>query len=629
LNVCECDLNDNAGVVAESAAPQAAARGALKMLRQSPRVFQSLIFLGMATLLVISVGCDPKIQQKSRTRSNDAVSKKASLKHLNSAIDFAHRMDEFEEEQANVQVAYHLNRWVDDLKLQDDWSPDPLCQTLPRTMKDSVVAELGRPQFYLDDIKSLMQSIWCSNIAKWVSREPIAGPLGHRSGALADTLEGFEVDQLTVAERLFDWTMRNIQLETTIPYPFDPVELTTGGAGRKARLLPPPQRGIPGPGYQSYPWQTLLYGRGDSLARARVFILLARQQGIDVVMLAFPGMTTPPRPRPWLPAVMIRDQLYLFDAELGLAIPGPNDQGIATLQQVQEDPTLLDRLDVGADLKYRVVPKDLETVLPLVDASAQDLSRRMELVQRNLTGDNRLVLTVDGTALTERLEKCAGVEDATVWPISYETTWYQTAISAPKFVEALQARVRDDEKARQDYVDKYFLFAARNGLVRARHLHFRGEFDNDGDEQGAKMLYLNSRVPNAKLDQLGSSNQVQQQLGLTRQEDEREAYFQGRVAITKMMVSNTKRHASYWLGLAQYDDGRPEAAVEWFLRRTLEAYPDGPWTGGARYNLGRTYEALGEVEKAREQYFLDESPQKLGNRLRARYLAGLEATPTP
>lgn len=581
-----------------------------------------LIATGLCCLSLIGLaGCPPNTRSQPRNQTNAVVNEQTSLKHLNAAIDFANRMDEFEEEQANVQVAYNLNRWVDELKLADDWSPDPISQTLPREIREELATELGRPQFYLDDIKSLMQSVWCANIAKWVSREPIAGPLGHRSSALAADLEDFEIDQLTVAERLFDWTIRNVQLETTIPYPFDPVELTTGAAADKKRLLPPPQRGIPGPGYQLQPWQVLLYGRGDSLARARVFIQLARQQGIDVVMLAFPGLTTPPRARPWVPAVLVRDQLYLFDAELGLAIPGPRGQGIATLQQVCADPSLLDELDVGTDYDYRVAAGDLKTVFALIDASAQDLSRRMQLVQHNLTGDNRLVLTVDGTALSERLKKCPGVDDVSVWPISYETTWYQKAIEQPAYLQELQARVRSDPETQRHYVDKYFIFAVRNGLVRARHLHFRKVFNDVGDEKGAKILYLESRVPNAQLDQLETSQKVQKQLGLARQDGERDVYFQSRLAMTKLMVTNSKLHASYWLGLAQYDDGRPEAAVEWFLRRTLEAFPDGPWTGGARYNLGRTYEALGEIEKAREQYYLDESPQKHGNRLRARYLS--------
>ena len=603
------------------AVPLQARKADSKRVR-SPRVTLRLIATGLSCLgLMTLAGCPSNTQQHSKKQTGFAATEQSSSKHLNAAIDFANRMDEFEEEQANVQVAYHLNRWVDEMKLTDDWSPDPLSQSLPREMRKRVVAELGRPQFYLNDIKSLMQSVWCANIAKWVARAPVLGPLGHRSQAHAETLEDFEVDQLIVAERLFDWTIRNIQLETTIPYPFDPIELTTGAAANQKRLLPPPMRGIAGPGYQTHPWQTLLYGRGDSLARARVFMQLARQQEIDVVMLAFPGLTTPPRARPWLPAVLIRDQLYLFDTEIGLALPGPNDEGIATLQQVQADTSLLGKLNIGADFRYRVVEEDLMEVLALVDASEQDLSRRMQLVHQNLTGDGRLVLTVDGTELSDRLKKCPGVGDVQIWPISYETTWYQTATATPAYLEKLQAEVREDPDSQRDYLDKYVVFAARNGLVRARHLHFRNKFGNVGDEKGAKMLYLESRIPNAQLDQIETSDRVQEQLGLTRQDDERQVYFQGRMAMAKMVVTNTKHHASYWLGLAQYDDGRPEAAVEWFARRTLEAFPDGPWTGGARYNLGRTYEALGDIEKAREQYFQDESPQKYGNLLRARYLA--------
>jgi hypothetical protein len=587
----------------------------------SPRTAVRLITTGLCCLLlVILAGCPDNRQQKSRRRLGSMSSNKASLKHLNSAIDYANRMDEFEEELANVQVAYHLNRWVDDMELTDDWSPIPLSESLPRSMREGVIADLGRPQFYLNDVKSLMQSVWSANIAEWVSRAPVLGPLGHRSQAHAEELEDFEVDQLTVAERLFDWTIRNIQLETTIPYPFDPVELTTGAATIRPRLLPPPMRAIPGPGYQTHPWQTLLYGRGDALARARVFIQLARQQGVDVVMLAFPGLTTPPRPRPWVPAVLIRDQLYLFDTEMGLALPGPNDQGIATLEQVKADPKLLSKLSVGTEHKYRVVEKDLKEVLVLVDASAQDLSRRMQLVQQNLSTDNRLVLTVP-TDLSERLGKCVGVEDIMIWPISYETTWYQKAIEMPDYLEKMQLRARDDPKVQHAYLDKYVVLGTRNQLVQARHLHFRSNFDIDGDEKGAKTLYLDARIPNAQLDNILTSKKVQRQLGLMPQKDEREIFHQARLRMAQMVGARTKHHASYWLGLAQYDDGRPVAAVEWFARRTLEAFPDGPWTGGARYNLGRTYEALGKIEEAREQYFQDESPQKHGNLLRSRYLA--------
>ena len=59
------------------------------------------------------------------------------------------------------------------------------------------------------------------------------------------------------------------------------------------------------------------------LQRARIFILLARQLHIDAVMLGIE--TRSGRPRAWLPAVLLGDQLYLFDTQLGLPIPGPED----------------------------------------------------------------------------------------------------------------------------------------------------------------------------------------------------------------------------------------------------------------------------------------------------------------
>ena len=49
--------------------------------------------------------------------------------------------------------------------------------------------------------------------------------------------------------------------------------------------------------------------------------------------------------------------------------------------------------------------------------------------------------------------------------------------------------------------------------------------------------------------------------------------------------------------------------------------PGGPWTFGARYNLARTYETLGDITRARELLNEDDdSPQKHGNWLRAKLL---------
>ena len=47
---------------------------------------------------------------------------------------------------------------------------------------------------------------------------------------------------------------------------------------------------------------------------------------------------------------------------------------------------------------------------------------------------------------------------------------------------------------------------------------------------------------------------------------------------------------------------------------------DGFWANGVRYNLGRTQEALGNNAEAIKLYEADTSPQRDGNRLRARQL---------
>jgi tetratricopeptide (TPR) repeat protein len=81
-----------------------------------------------------------------------------------------------------------------------------------------------------------------------------------------------------------------------------------------------------------------------------------------------------------------------------------------------------------------------------------------------------------------------------------------------------------------------------------------------------------------------------------------------------------KEDASYWLGLIAYERGSHAAAVDFFLKRTLEAFPDGRWTDGARYNLARTYEAMNRFDEAITLYESDASLQRHGNLLRARRL---------
>ena len=69
------------------------------------------------------------------------------------------------------------------------------------------------------------------------------------------------------AAALFDWTIRNIQLESD-------------------------EDGIP-----HRPWHTLLYGNGTAEQRAWVFAGLCRQQGLNVVMVGIPLSETSTDPK--------------------------------------------------------------------------------------------------------------------------------------------------------------------------------------------------------------------------------------------------------------------------------------------------------------------------------------------
>ncbi len=88
----------------------------------------------------------------------------------------------------------------------------------------------------------------------------------------------------------------------------------------------------------------------------------------------------------------------------------------------------------------------------------------------------------------------------------------------------------------------------------------------------------------------------------------------------QQILLKAKQDASYWLGLIAFEKKDYPVAIDYFARRTLELSPDGPWTDGARYNLARSYEALAQFSPAIELYQADSSPQKHGNRLRARRL---------
>jgi tetratricopeptide (TPR) repeat protein len=563
----------------------------------------------VASLAVLVGGCE----EPQRVRPRSTNTRASADSDLDIGLDFLKRLDEFEKQQAGRQATGHLNRWIGEQAVPEGWQPDDLVRTLPRVVREGpAIGKLSNQQSELSKVDDLIEVVWMNSIARWVSGQPAVSPLADIVARQAKKLETTASEQLILSDRLFDWTIRNVQLDVLLDYPADQVAVNQAGENAPNRHLgPPAARLLPGPGYQLQPWQVLLYGHGDSLARARVFILLARQHNIPVVMLAFPGLTTPPRPRPWVAAALIDQQLYLFDTQLGLPIPGPGENAVATLEDVLDDPKLLSSLGVGEEFSYRIPSRDLKSIQALIDASASSLSLRFKLIEDQLTGDNRMRLTVAPTQIAEQLKKCRGIEEVALWSLPYEADWYREAM--------LRAIDNEPRVAAQHYV-KYGVFETRTALVKGRYAHFRGQFDNVGDLNGAKVHYRDSRIPDSRIDMIATSPEVQRSFGVDRLPNENELAFQNRLSNISVMVMQTKAYASYWLGLAHYDTGNPQAATEWFKGRILDANQESPWAASARYNLGRAYEALGKIEEARNIYLADRSNQQHGNVVRARLL---------
>ncbi len=58
--------------------------------------------------------------------------------------------------------------------------------------------------------------------------------------------------------------------------------------------------------------------------------------------------------------------------------------------------------------------------------------------------------------------------------------------------------------------------------------------------------------------------------------------------------------AAYWLGIVAFEEGDLTTAAQFFGPMTLDAYPDGPWTNGAQYNLGPLLRSARQIDRSHQ-----------------------------
>jgi hypothetical protein len=543
---------------------------------------------------------------------------------------------------------YHLNQWLArETRQASDWKATPLLQFVPKALAAiQPLQEIERTRLTIDDLHFLHGRIWQRDIASRVIGQPLLAPWQEWLDENRDELSSEQLKQLSAALLLFDWTIRNVQLD-----PFPSVEEaavgTSSGSAKESAALPP-QRGVPGPGYQRYPYETLLYGHGDAFERARVFIELCRQQEIDAVLLAVPSTSGPARP--WAVAALVGEHLYMFDAELGLPVAGPRARGVATLAALASQPELLEQMNVSKRREYWVQHADLKNLQPLLSASPEELSKRMWLLDRNTTGSKHLALFVDVDEVAARLQHSPQLKGAKVslWRVPFEASLYVSL--------GLGLRLSRDQAFATEHGNRVFF--AFTPIRQPRQLQFRGTFDTSDEVQsrrlqrereikesltpqelqefkkrrkppqldgGAVELYLAMRPDGRALDDLAGSEYWQSFFNAPLPQDEKQR--RQMLEAWGPRIDRFRDDISYWLGLIQYEKGEYANAMTWLRQSLDEDSTESPWTPAARYNLARCYEALGQTDEAVKLYLSDDSPQKYGNQLRAKWLGRVPEEP--
>lgn len=460
-----------------------------------------------------------------------------------------------------TQIVAWLNQWLRQSRPKTDWKVDALRDSLaPGLLGDALLAPhisndaLSAEAFQPHEGQLLQEAVWHRDISRWA--------------------RGDSFDNVQRAAALFDWTIRNVQLD----------------ADEAAR----PYR----------PWHVLSYGHGTAEQRAWVFALLCRQLGLDAVVLALPSAdkagsgesTVPGAATFWLTALVESGQLYLFDTRLGLPIRGPGGDGVATLQQVQQDDSLLRQLDLS-DTAYPVTAEAAQRVVAYVVADPFELSRRAQQVESKLTGDDRLALAVDPAALAAQLTGLKQAGDVKLWEFPIRTLRAQLTLGGVP--------------ARNVDVLAFEPFAVRPVLWKARTRHFQGRRQViAADSTPADEEVLDDHAEAARL---YSSPEVRPPERTIQQETSPEK---------RRVDTAAKLNAAYWLGLLSFDLGRLEVAAQWFGRPELQE-ASSPWSTGVRYNLARTLEAQGRLVEAADLLEQGTSPQHHGNQLRARKLRAM------
>ena len=595
----------------------------------------SLLSIVAICSLVQFAGCerpeDPMMKVLQATASQTRVD------DLSRTMDFVFSERQFDQSEFNNNVSLGLNRWANYSKARFDelgWEEDATLVDVLKPYEDlPVVERLGGGSFLAKDSEYLQATAWLDKISNRVKDRSFLGqfelyrlmaddyepnedddsPIDSVIAKLNPDLGSAEAKDLSLALRLFDWTIRNIQLQPAPTYTDEELEEAKIVDGDTLAAS-----GVASLGAKRTIWNMLVFARGDYVEKAKFFMALCDQMDIETVMFA-----TGKEQKPWAVGALVGEQWYLFDTQLGLPVPGEDGRSIATLSDVRSDASLLSRLDLSVeesladDTKYWVKDEDLSELTGLVYWTPESVSKRIAALEGSLVGDQRLIISKRVDTTIDSLPTIDGL-DYKPWDISLQTRRYRKVIG-----ESLAKAVTDDviaQKLSWFFTEEGYVMAFPNYRTgRARFLNGkfeteRGSFSRDAIESFAILMYEDETIAG-----LESDRDLQKMIGIRKDpKTQTPAEFDREISSRQRQMRLVRRDAGLFMCQAHFDNGNMSTTANW-IPKLLEKDDVERWLPSLNYIGSRAYEARHQYDEAIELLKTD-GPQQHGNLIRARLI---------
>jgi hypothetical protein len=300
----------------------------------------------MMLLFLFAGGCQRRERDRTEAYSRQLDDQKTKTDNLRKGMRYLRQMTPTNAKNIAREVQLELNTWI---KTIDPSRAEYMTSELLRELPAEELKAVGSAnplelKFDYWDIDYLYECQMARDLSSWVVDLPIRDSLlAPIVAAKQKSLSPDGALQLEEAYKLFDWTIRNIALESEGS---SDVASTTDDP-----RLPLSDNAV---GYGYLPWESLLYSRGDFVERGRVFTALARQRNIETFWISVGAAAGEPG-KLFAIGVLIENEVLLFEPKLGMPILEPDAVEFATLKQALENPRVLRRLDLAGQFDYALM----------------------------------------------------------------------------------------------------------------------------------------------------------------------------------------------------------------------------------------------------------------------------------